>query len=104
MKRVVEELPIPPPVPTKAEIEQTEAARKRELESLPPPPPVPREPPVPVTIRAAPKPKLTEEIQPVVLAPSPESRRLQLGLLSHPEHRLRPGKTNHSFCWTSTKP
>ena len=104
LKRVVEELPIPPPVPTKAEIEQTEAARKRELESLPPPPPVPREPPVPVTIRAAPKPKLTEEIQPVVLAPSPESRRLQLGLLSHPEHRLRPGKTNHSFCWTSTKP
>ena len=74
LKRVVEDLPTPPPVPTKEEIEQTEAARKRELESLPPPPPVPREPPVPVTIRAAPKPKLTEEIQPVVLAPRPKER------------------------------
>ena len=50
LKRVVEELPIPPPVPRKEEIEQIEAARKRELESLPPPPPVPREPPIPVTI------------------------------------------------------
>ena len=74
LKRVVEDLPTPPPVPTKEEIEQTEAARKRELESLPPPPPVPREPPVPVTIRPAAKPKLTEEIQPVVLAPRPKER------------------------------
>ena len=74
LKHAVEELPAPPPVPTKEEIEQAEAARQRELQSLPPPPPVPREPPVPATTRAASKPRLTEEIQPVVLAPRPKER------------------------------
>ena len=87
LKRVVEALPTPPPVPTKEEIEQTEAARKRELESLPPPPPVPREPPVPVTIRPAAKPKLTEEIQPVVLAPRPKERPQSTG---EPSPSTRP--------------
>ena len=65
---------IPPPPPTKEEIEQAEAARQRELQSLPTPPPAPRVPPVPATTRAASKPRLTKEIQPVALAPRPKER------------------------------
>ena len=76
LKRALEELPVPPPVPTKEEVEQTEAARKREIESLPTPPPAPRTPPVPLT-RAASKPRLTEEVRPVVLAPRPKERPAQ---------------------------
>ena len=77
LKRVVvEDLPTPPPVPTKEEIEQTEAARKRQIESLPTPPPAPRTPPVQLT-RASSKPRLTEEVRPVVLAPRPKERPAQ---------------------------
>ena len=74
LKRGLEELPVPPPVPTKEEVEQTEAARKREIQSLPTPPPAPRTPPVPATTRVASKPRLTEEVRPVVLAPRPKER------------------------------
>ena len=76
LKRALEELPVPPPVPTKEEIEQTEAARKREIENLPTPPPAPRTPPVQLT-RASSKPRLTEEVRPVVLAPRPKERPAQ---------------------------
>ena len=74
LKCAVEELPVPPPAPTKQEIEQAVAARRLEIESLPPPPPVPRTPPVPATTRTTSKPRLTEEIQPVALAPRPKER------------------------------
>ena len=74
IRRSLEDIPTPPPAPTKEEIEQAEAARQLELQNLPPPPPAPRVPPVPATARAASKPQLTERIQPVVLAPRPKER------------------------------
>ena len=74
VRRSLGDIPTPPPAPTKEEIEQAEAARQLELQNLPPPPPAPRVPPVPATARAASKPKLTERIQPVVLAPRPKER------------------------------
>ena len=89
LKRAIEELPVPPPAPTKQEIEQAEAARSLEIESLPPPPPAPRAPPVPATTRASSKPRLTEEIQPVVLAPRPKERPAQPEQLA-PSPSARP--------------
>ena len=74
LRRGLEAIPTPPPAPSKEEVEQAEAARKLELQNLPPPPPAPRVPPVPATARSASRPRLTEEVQPVLLAPRPKER------------------------------
>ena len=89
IRRTLVDIPTPPPAPTKEELEQAEAARQLELLNLPPPPPAPRVPPVPVTVRSTTKPKLTERIQPVVLAPRPKERPAQPEQLA-PSPSARP--------------
>ena len=91
VRRSLGDIPTPPPAPTKEEIEQAEAARQLELQNLPPPPPAPRVPPVPATARATSKPKLTERIQPVVLAPRPKERPQQPELAT-PSTSARPAE------------